>query len=384
MRTASLCLLDCSRGTSDTECAHKQIITAYGSWVAGVELSDTLLREWRHRYNHRIAERRRLGFPKIGHYDTWRIDKLQLLVEHNHGIDIYPGWSNTNNFAPTPETFGTVPLHSAELGAAMACIEVTREMKANLSSDQRYLCEAMGTPLPLLPIHGKQEHTLFSKLALEQLKGKKNVAIDFDALAIEWCAYVNGASIFPKLPVYLNQHFTSWQCNQRIKDTLRAAQPLIDALLATFARDVEVRGALLNPEPTLAGATPTAPATGTSPTPVPTPAAPAPAAPAPAAPAPVPVPVWVCVVCPPVLQHAPMQQAPAEMAAAQEGAASFVAGINIGGSAAAPGRYVQGRKRGKDKKLPGVQRTRTCRMCGDTESCPGRFGGAHNCTEFDV
>ena len=41
-------------------------------------------------------------------------------------------------------------------------------------------------------------------------------------------------------------------------------------------------------------------------------------------------------------------------------------------------------KRGKDKKLPGVQRTRTCRMCGDTESCPGRFGGAHNCTEFDV
>ena len=72
-----LVLLDCSRGTSDTECAHKQICTAFGSWVAGVELSDVLLREWRHRYNHRIAERRRLGFPKIGHYDTWLIDKLQ-------------------------------------------------------------------------------------------------------------------------------------------------------------------------------------------------------------------------------------------------------------------------------------------------------------------
>ena len=35
-------------------------------------------------------------------------------------------------------------------------------------------------------------------------------------------------------------------------------------------------------------------------------------------------------------------------------------------------------------RRPQVQRTRTCRMCGDTESCPGRFGGAHNCTEFDV
>ena len=70
-----IALLDCSRGTNDTECAHKQIITAFGSWVTGIEMSDTLLREHRHRYNHRISERRRLGFPRIGHYDTWLIDK---------------------------------------------------------------------------------------------------------------------------------------------------------------------------------------------------------------------------------------------------------------------------------------------------------------------
>ena len=184
-----------------------------------------MLREWRHRYNHRISERRRLGFPKVGHYDTWLIDKLQLLIEQNHGIDIYPGWSNTCSFAPTSETFGTVRLHSEELDVAMAAIEMTAEMKANLSSDQRYLCKVMGTPLPLLPIHGKMEHALFSKLALSQINGKKEVSIEFDALAVEWCKYVDSASIFPKLPVYLRQHFTQWQRNQRIKDTLRASQP---------------------------------------------------------------------------------------------------------------------------------------------------------------
>ena len=82
-----------------------------------VKMSDALLREFRHRYNHRVSERRRLGFPKIGHYDTWSIDKLQLLVEKNHNVLLYPWWSNTSNFATTKESFCTVPMHSKKLGA---------------------------------------------------------------------------------------------------------------------------------------------------------------------------------------------------------------------------------------------------------------------------
>ena len=76
-------LLDCSRGSNDTECAHKQIIATFGTWSAGVRMTDALLREWRHRYNQGVSERRRLGFPKLGHYDTWLVDSLQLLVEAN-------------------------------------------------------------------------------------------------------------------------------------------------------------------------------------------------------------------------------------------------------------------------------------------------------------
>ena len=317
-------------------------------------------------------------------------------MELNHGIDIYPGWSNTSNFAPTDETFGTVPLHSKELGDAMARIEVSAEVKASLSSDQRYLCGAMGTPLPLLPIHGKQELALFSKLALEQLGGKENVSINFDALAIEWCSHVDGRIIFPKLPVYLKQHFTSWQRNQRIKDTLRAAQPQIDALLAMFAKDVApardapptpARDA--QPAPAARDATPDAPVSPNadaidandtiepdaqaSPAPVPTPA------PTPA-PTPTPTsrpPVRAHVVFTPVLQHLPLHQAPAEMVAAQAAVATYVAGVQLGVSAARPPRYVTGRKRGKDKpKPPGEpsNRVRTCRICEETY-CPGRWGG---------
>ena len=79
-------ILDCSRGSNDTECAHKQFITTFGTWNTGVEKSDVLMAEWHHRYNQRVSdERRRLGFPRIGHYDTWLlIDHLQIIVERNH------------------------------------------------------------------------------------------------------------------------------------------------------------------------------------------------------------------------------------------------------------------------------------------------------------
>lgn len=44
--------------------------------VAQVEISNCVLVEQRHHDNHTCVERRQLGFPIIGHYDTWLIDKL--------------------------------------------------------------------------------------------------------------------------------------------------------------------------------------------------------------------------------------------------------------------------------------------------------------------
>lgn len=146
-----IALVDCSRGTNDTECVHKQIITTFGTWCAGIEMSNCLILEFRHRYNHRASERRRAGFPKLGHFDTWLIDKLQRLYELNHSTQFLPGWSNTSDYVDTPEKFDTVPLHSAELGQAMAGIKVG---DVKLTADLKYLADEMGLKLPPLPVHG--------------------------------------------------------------------------------------------------------------------------------------------------------------------------------------------------------------------------------------
>jgi hypothetical protein len=75
-----LVLYDCCRGTNDTECFHKQLLASIGTWACGVEMTDCVLAECRHRYNLHVSERRHPGFVRTGHYDTWMIDILQILV----------------------------------------------------------------------------------------------------------------------------------------------------------------------------------------------------------------------------------------------------------------------------------------------------------------
>ena len=143
-----LALLDCNRGTNDTELCHKQLVTTWGTWCVGVEMSDCLLREWRHRYNQRQSERRRLGFPKLGHYDTWLVDALQLLVEANHGKLLYPEWSNASDYVETAESFDTVALHSTELGAAVAAIKVDWKAKDSNGKPKVHLTLTLALTLP--------------------------------------------------------------------------------------------------------------------------------------------------------------------------------------------------------------------------------------------
>jgi hypothetical protein len=65
-----IALINCNRGINDTECVHKKIITLFGTWHVGVEMSDRLMAEHRHRYNQGVSERRCMGFPKTGMSDT--------------------------------------------------------------------------------------------------------------------------------------------------------------------------------------------------------------------------------------------------------------------------------------------------------------------------
>jgi hypothetical protein len=123
-----IALLDCNRGTHDVDASiHKQLVALYRTWNStGVKMSDAFLCEQQRRYYHRINERRRLGFPNFGHYDTWLlVDALPLLVEKNHSVLLYADWSNVSNYKDTPESFGTVALHSSELHEAVNAIQLS-------------------------------------------------------------------------------------------------------------------------------------------------------------------------------------------------------------------------------------------------------------------
>ena len=53
------------------------------------------------------------------------------------------------------------PIHSDDLGAALAAITLSPAVTAKFTSDQRYLCARMGTQAPFLPVHGEEEGKLF-------------------------------------------------------------------------------------------------------------------------------------------------------------------------------------------------------------------------------
>eukprot|EP00956_Cyclotella_meneghiniana_P034536 scaffold105890_cov72-Cyclotella_meneghiniana.AAC.1 len=221
-------MIECIRGTNRTEAYHKNLIITFRSWHTGIEMSDALLSERRHRHNHRMSELRRDGFPTLGHYDTWYIDQLQIIVLENRGRVLYPNWSNASEFKETSESFDTVAIHNTSLHEALMHEWENRIDKTavKLTSDQRNMCKSMDLPLPVLPFSTKEENIAFAECAL-----KADFPMnDHEAAAVEWCKLVNGVNIFPKLPVHIRLHKESFQRNQRIKDCVEMAKSGQDRL----------------------------------------------------------------------------------------------------------------------------------------------------------
>ena len=177
-----------------------------------------LLAEHRHRCNQRTSESRRPCYPKLGMYDTWLIDALQIVLGTSRGTLLFPEWFNTSEFAPTPESFGTVALQSASLGAAIESIVLTKEVR--LTRELAFIAQAMGCKLPPLPVTGEKECALFNRLVLLNPTAK----IDFEQLAIDWCKFVDPSDgVFPKLPVYLRLHHAESVRNMQVRNAVIAA-----------------------------------------------------------------------------------------------------------------------------------------------------------------
>ena len=112
-------IVECLRGTTRVETYHKNLHVTFGGWPMGLAMSTVLLAENHHRHNQRRAERQIDRHPMIGHYDTWLIDLLQRLVIGNHGVVLYPHWSNTSDFRDTNKSFDMVALHGLDLHRAV-------------------------------------------------------------------------------------------------------------------------------------------------------------------------------------------------------------------------------------------------------------------------
>jgi hypothetical protein len=209
-------LFDCSRGTNRVESFHKDLISDWGSWAMGMEMSVKLLAEKRHRHNHRVSEKRRDGFPKIGHYDTWEVDELQSLVYQNRGFLLFPHWSNSSDYVTTEESFDVVALQSKEVQKALEarCQDIAPLPK--LTKELQFQCKAMGTQLPFLPFSTPDERIQFSTYVHSLSCPVSN--IDDKQAAIDWCAFVDGKKIMPKLPSHIRTYIRIWEKNQRSKD----------------------------------------------------------------------------------------------------------------------------------------------------------------------
>ena len=139
-----------------------------------------------------------------------------------------PSWPNTADFAATSERFGTVPIHSEVLGKELAKLkdkftptgqkQLTAEAIRKFTTDQRFLCLRMGTIAPFLPVYGEKECRLFDSLIRTTCND-----LNMDKMAIEWCTHVDGVDIFPKLPVYLRTHYSSWIHSENVRQAVKSA-----------------------------------------------------------------------------------------------------------------------------------------------------------------
>ena len=213
-------MFDCIRGTSRTEAYHKGLVTTFGSWPCGLEFSDDLKIERRHRHNTRVSEMRQMDFPTIGHFNSWLTDALQNLVWKNHRVQLYPGWTNASDYKDTLESFDTVALHCQVLEDALeARWRLIDKSIVKLTRDQQYGADSMGVKLPFLPFITEEENIQFAECALDDTFPFQN---DLEA-AIAWCKYVDGVNIFPKLPVYIQMHRDQFERNQRVRDSVTRA-----------------------------------------------------------------------------------------------------------------------------------------------------------------
>ncbi len=161
----------------------------------------------------------------------------------------YQEWSNASNYKETAESFDSVAIQNASLHRALMeqWEDSINKNIVRLTPDQKHLCAAMGPPLPFLPFATVDENKQFAECVLSN---DFPPMLNEEMASIEWCKYVDGVKIFPKLPVHIRLHREVFERNRRVKECVRQAkqgQNLLNELNKTITITSAASGALANP-----------------------------------------------------------------------------------------------------------------------------------------
>lgn len=228
----------CIRGTNSVEgSVHMVIRRVFGTLNGSVELSDSLLADWRHRHNIEIGSSNLYGTPYIGHFDTWIIHSILTLrasIDWETPPPPLPGESTALalSFTPTTETFGISAIpsdHCLTYGFAHVPPTTLLPSSSSRSSGTRLVAKAIislnpkprsrydflagvqHTQFAVTPIHTAEEFKQFNEWLA--VGGKCHIVSgepDFEDMAKKWSLTCNGKTLFYKLPEHLRTHYQRW------------------------------------------------------------------------------------------------------------------------------------------------------------------------------
>lgn len=160
----------------------------------------------------------RTGKPYLGSFDVWTRNHISHLAditasafEPGTSEASIVGWVNGNDYEPSNETFGILPLSESSrmsLGMQIFKTEFVSKEKtkhANLSKHQQTL-------IAVLPVHTPEERALFS-LFTRHYQGyfANQTQPNWVSLAREWSSHANGLTIiltiFYKVLYLLYEYF---------------------------------------------------------------------------------------------------------------------------------------------------------------------------------
>jgi len=184
----------CSRGTNVNEGGvHQKLVKNFLSMKgASPELVYFALLEWVHRNNVRAAARNR-GFDFPGHYDTWLVDALCKLEEELYGVRVsFPSWQCADDYSLPPFCCGVMQMEQSvlnQLGLPVGNkLEKARTLLERVSSQKKWLSRAMGSDLPLIPVHTVDEikmyHNTHKRLIEEEEKRRLSASAGVEVVVM--------------------------------------------------------------------------------------------------------------------------------------------------------------------------------------------------------